>query len=311
MKELVKQRLLYFFKIAVGLSLVIVILSRVDSQKVVEYFSSLHISLLGMITVLSLISLIIQFLRWRYLVHSNSESFDIRDVLPAFLAGFAFRLMVPGGHAEISKIFLMPGRKRGKAIAFGIEKFFQTYIKILLIFAVLPLTFSNYKWVSLSVVTGMLIFFIIFPRLKWLKMAQEKTVNNYKLFGVTFLYSMGIFAVMVLQYWLLLNTVHEISLTETAHVIVYIWGAGVVPISISGLGIREGLAVYFLKFYGFPPAYAVSTSLFLFFLNIIIPALAGVYFIYKKHSHLKDIKSTVRSTTSLLKMIKNGKPEQR
>jgi hypothetical protein len=89
--------------------------------------------------------------------------------------------------------------------------------------------------------------------------------------------------------------------------VIYLWGAGVIPISISGLGIREGLAVYFLRMYGIAAAYAVATSLFLFALNTIIPALIGIYFIYRKRTYLKDIGDSVRSTRELIHNLRNGK----
>ena len=111
---------------------------------------------------------------------------------------------------------------------------------------------------------------------------------------------------MAIQYFILLNLINTISFIESMHTVIYLWGSGIVPISISGLGVREGLAVYFLKWYGINPAHAVATSLFLFFLNTIIPALIGVFFIYKKRQHLKDMKDTVKSTRSLWKELRNN-----
>ena len=112
---------------------------------------------------------------------------------------------------------------------------------------------------------------------------------------------------MAIQYFILLNLNNSIKFIETMHTVIYLWGSGIVPISISGLGVREGLAVYFLKWYGINPAHAVATSLFLFFLNTIIPALIGIYFIYQKRQHLKDMKDTVKSTRSLWNELKNNK----
>jgi hypothetical protein len=91
------------------------------------------------------------------------------------------------------------------------------------------------------------------------------------------------------------------------HTVVYLWGSGIIPISISGLGVREGLAVYFLKIYGISPAHAVATSLFLFTINTVTPAMIGVYHIYKKRSFLKDMKDTVKSTRSFWQELKNSK----
>jgi hypothetical protein len=89
-----------------------------------------------------------------------------------------------------------------------------------------------------------------------------------------------------------------------------------VPISISGLGVREGLAVYFFRLYDVSPANAVATSLFLFVINTILPALVGTYYIYKKRSHFQEIKKGIKSTKEIIasarqnRKSKNGDREK-
>ncbi|MCK5033878.1 MAG: flippase-like domain-containing protein, partial [Calditrichia bacterium] len=117
MQQLIKNKLVYLLKFSIGIALIIWILSRVDRQKVLDYFLSLDLSSLILILAFSVIAVSVQFLRWKYLVTANSISFEYKDIIPSFFAGYSFRLMIPGGHAEISKIFLLPGKKRGKAVA--------------------------------------------------------------------------------------------------------------------------------------------------------------------------------------------------
>ena len=145
MKQVIKNKLIYLLKFSIGIALIIWILSKVDREKVVDYFLSLNLSSLLLILVFSVIAVTIQFLRWKYLVTTNSVSFEYKDIIPSFFAGYSFRLMIPGGHAEISKIFLLPGKKRGKAVAVGMEKFFQTYIKLVLILVALTFSFPEYN----------------------------------------------------------------------------------------------------------------------------------------------------------------------
>ena len=78
---------------------------------------------------------------------------------------------------------------------------------------------------------------------------------------------------------------------------IFIWGSGLLPISVSGLGVRENLAVFFLAKYGIPAYAAVGASLFIFFINAIIPALIGLYFIIKRRHDLRDAEGTIKSVT--------------
>ncbi|HRR08924.1 MAG TPA: lysylphosphatidylglycerol synthase transmembrane domain-containing protein [Rhodothermales bacterium] len=46
--------------------------------------------------------------------------------------------------------------------------------------------------------------------------------------------------------------------------------------ALAGLGVREGSAVFFMGFFGVPAAIAFSTSLLLYVINIVLPAIIGL-----------------------------------
>jgi glycosyltransferase 2 family protein len=48
-----------------------------------------------------------------------------------------------------------------------------------------------------------------------------------------------------------------------------------IPITISGLGLREGFAIHFLKDFGFGAEQAVAATLSVFLMHDVIPALVG------------------------------------
>jgi len=305
MKSRIKQRIIYSIQICIGLALVIWILMQVDREQFIEYYKNLSIVSLVIILGLSGIGLYIQFRRWKYLVERYSIHFEIKDLLPSFFAGFTFRLLIPGGHAEFSKIFLLPGKKRGKVLAFGMEKFAQTLIKIFALLIVLPITFPDYKVYSILVLLLIIIGYFFFPRIPILQNLQEKDVNYHRVIGMNIIFALGIFIIMGIQYYMLLNQVDSISLLATYHTSVYLWSAGLVPISVSGLGVREGLAVYFFNFYGVSAAHAVATSLFLFTINTIVPALVGAYYIYRNRAYFGELKDSIKSTREIIASIRS------
>ncbi len=314
MKEFIKKRLSILFKYIVGLVLLIWILSRVDRARMIDAISSIHFLVLVSLLALAFVNLGVQFLRWKYLVESHSDNYNKKDLLPSFFAGFALRLLIPGGHAEITKVFLLPGKKRGKVVAFGIEKYFQTYIKLVLVLITIPLVFPEYRlvlWIAAAVTMVSYFFLPMIFRHSLLKKLQEKTVNNHKIFISTLLYSLAIFSLLIYQYYILLNDFNAIDLIDTSISVIFIWGSGLLPISISGLGVRENLAAFFLSKYGVPPYAAVGASLFIFFINAIIPALIGLYFIIKRRHDLRDAEGTIKFVTKSIyeagKQKLNGK----
>lgn len=298
----------YIIKFLIGAMLVYWLLLQVNRERFIEYFFQLDIRTLSLIILLSLSGLLTQFLTWRYLLQKNAVDYKKKDIFPSFVSGFTFRLMIPGGHAELSKIFLLPGRKRGKAMAFALEKSLQAYIKILLVLVVIPLTFPSYTVYSYALITGMILLLFIIPKIKLLNEFRETSTKFLTMIPVLLILFLLNFIIMGGQYYILLNKVNAISFVDTMHTSVYLWASGVVPISISGLGVREGLAVYFFQRYGIPNAFAMATSLFLFVLNQVFPALFGIYYIQKKRQHFHEIKSTFRSTLEIYKSFRNNKP---
>ncbi len=260
------------------------------------------------VLLFALLNLSIQFRLWKYLIESHSHHYRLKDLLPSFFAGFALRMMIPGGHAEVTKIFLLQGRKRGKIIAFGVEKGFQTALKVVLISFVLPIVFPEYSFLLWGlgslVVLGFLVLPLILKKERFQK-HQEKEVGYYNIFLTSLIHSLPIFACITLQYFFLLNQSFEVSLFQTGIVTVFIWGAGLIPISVSGLGVRENLAVFFLAQYSVPGAAAVGISLLVFFINAIIPAIAGVFIIMKRRHDIKEAGGEIKRITK--SVYKKGK----
>jgi glycosyltransferase 2 family protein len=299
-RETIKIRSIFILKYVVGLSLIVWIISKVDRENMVNTLLYIDVVTFLIVIFFAFVNLFFQFRLWKFLVESHSHSYQLKDLLPSFFAGFAFRLMIPGGHAEITKVLLMPGRKRGKVIAFGIEKFFQTILKIILIAFALPFVFPQYQNLSWSLGVLLVLILSVLPYLlkkDRFQKIQEKKVSYYNILIMSFLNSIPIFAGMTLQYYYLLNASYEIEIFETAIVAVFLWGAGLIPISISGLGVRENLAAFFLARFAVPGAAAVGISLFVFFINMILPATVGVFIIMKRRHNLKDASGEIKKIT--------------
>ncbi len=296
MKTAIKEYALFTLKYLIGLSLLGWILWRFDYRKILSTVAHFSVMELSAVLLISVLSLSLQYKRWRYLIGSHSTDFNHSDLIPAFFSGFAFRLLIPGGHAEITKIFLLPGKKSGKVVAFGIEKYFEAYFKLTLIFFALPAVLPQFgTWLyTLGVLVAALFFFLpVLFRLKFFHRLKEKEVDYKRVFRVVLLYSGSLFWTLVAQYFILLNAVQPLPLKTVVETVIFIWGAGLIPISVSGLGVRENLAAYFLALYMFPASAAVGVSLFIFFINVILPALVGVGYIIRRRKHLTQARSTM------------------
>ena len=287
----------------IGLLILGWLLWRFDLRQIARSVLTFSPAAISATIFFSMVNLSLQFYRWYYLIRHHSDHYEKSDLLPSFFAGFAFRLMIPGGHAEISKIFLIPGKKTGKVFAFGLEKYFETYIKIIFILLALPMVFNEYRfWLWPGALTGIIFYFFLPSVMKKgiLGKYQEKEVNYNRVFSRALLFSLSVFVCLVAQYHILLNDTHTIGVTDTILTAVFIWGAGLIPISVSGLGVREGFAVYFLGRQGIGAPIAVGVSLFVFSLNVLLPAFIGVIFIYRRRKYLKEAGVNIKKATKTI-----------
>jgi len=300
MKSVVQKWLAFILKYCVGLFLLGWILSRIDVNEMLRAIAQLSYPAIFASVSFAALNILVQFYRWKFLLEKQSANFENKDILPSFFAGLTLRLIVPGGHAEISKIFFLPGKKGGKLMAFGIEKIFQTYFKLIMVLIALPLVFTEYRSTFWSLAgIGIAAFFVVpaFGSHSVLQRFHEKEVNYAKLLRGTFWFTLISFLFLDLQFYVLLEEVYPIGFWPTLLVVIFILGAGLVPISVSGLGVRENLAAFFLARYAVPGFAAVGISLFTFFFNTILPALIGIYFIYKRRHALHEAQHAIGNAT--------------
>lgn len=300
-RETLGQHGWYWAQLLISLGLVVWIILLVDPLVMVQFYPKVAPMAWLLIALAALGNIIVQFWRWGLLIRAYSTDFHPRDILPSFLAGYTFRLILPGGHAEITKIFLLPGRKRGKVVAFGLERFFQTFIKLMLMIAALGLLFPAHRLMAGIVAAGLLIVYFLTPALPFWKKIAEKPTNGQRTFLVNLGYSLLMFILMGIQYYLIFWKLYPVRWDLTLATVAFLWGSGLIPITISGMGIREWIASYLFPLQGIPAGEGVAAALVIFFLNSILPAVAGIYFIHRHRHHLKDIPPTLRQSGHQIK----------
>ncbi len=93
-----------------------------------------------------------------------------------------------------------------------------------------------------------------------------------------------------LQFYFLVNAFHPVGFVNGwAAVASILLAKSFVPISFGDLGVRESASVLLLGRLSVPQAAAFDASLLLFLINIMIPAIAGLYPILKNRSQIHQL----------------------
>lgn len=286
----IRKQIPFLIQTVFGFALIIWILTQVNATEVFRYIARLRLTSLCWIFLFFAVSLCIHFYQWKYLLRRNSSNFGEHLLLPSFLVGFALSMSMPGGHLEGGKLFLLGGNMRGKTIAFVIEKTSHGFLKIALLSLVVPISFPKYRVPCMIVLGVLFLMYLFVPGLKRLKALQERNANLHWVFAKVTGYSFLSFLLLMGQYYVLLNETTPISLVATGICVVYVYSVSVLPLGVLGIGISQGVAIYFLAKHGVSAEHTIAISLFLFTVNGVLPALFGAYMLSKHHIHFGEIR---------------------
>ena len=300
-------------KIAVSSALLIFLLSKVGGMTVIENAVLLSPVHFATAVALYLFSAYLSSLRWRLLI---PYPVGMRRLFSMYMVGSFFNTCLPGiiGGDAVKAYYLSRELKHyspGTAGLFGSGKsaiavasvFMDRYIGLAALLVIglavfpagfdllrktpvvwaMPLLFGGFIAASI-----LLFRFRLGERFKFL-VAVYDYFNYYftkrHALMKAFFYSIAIqFSVIVSVYVLAMGMDIDISLLSLIVFLPLIILIAMIPVSISGIGIREGAFVFFLGTMGIPPDKAMTLSI-LWFLSIVIAGIWGLY-VYLRFKHL-------------------------
>lgn len=287
MEKLKNKRLLYFLKFFVSLSILYFIFRKIDFKQFYCNFFNINLITILILLVTTIIKLVTQIFNWGiYLRLWPNYKFNLTEIIRTHFIGSALRFLLPGGHATLGKVFFVENKKSSTFISIGVEKFFQIWINLLAASIAACFYFQN---LHIILKFSMVILMVFLPFLVKLfsKIVKREIVKNffyeYEKIIYRIIFSQIIFVLLtILQYYVVLNNFQTIELNKVMIGVPLVLFANVIPITISGLGLRESFSIKVFAGFAILTDVAVTTSLTIFIFNSVLPGLVGLYFIIKK-----------------------------
>ena len=303
----------------IGVILFVYIILNIGVEKIADTFLLISIHFYIIAAFIFILILILGSYKWKYLCDKQKIDLDIIYLLKLYLINAFYITIIPVGLGGYVKIFYL--KKKSKA---SIEKcftntlidlttgsiigFFLALIGSVVIFNFFPgffpiiLIFFIFNFTAFFVLmkkSGGKRFFKFFIRPFIPKKYKEKIDKSFESLYediprirdtiLPFLIEVVIWTLAALQVYIILQAFsinipfHMFLLIHTISVVVIL----IFPISIGGLGVREGVFVVLLNsLYGIEPYISIVISLSGYIVKTIIPALAGMILAIKKESIL-------------------------
>ncbi|HOH46632.1 MAG TPA: lysylphosphatidylglycerol synthase transmembrane domain-containing protein [Candidatus Cloacimonadota bacterium] len=287
------KRLGYALKLILSVVITWLVFRKINLSDVLEGIAAIPPALAALILVISLLRHYLQYQNWWLALQMNPGFIaKRRDIQCSYLIGNFLRFLLPGGHGTFGKVFFIKNSsKTATAVAVTSERAAQTWAVFL--FAALGASYYYLDWaVELRIL--LLGFIAIFPLLLWIPVryhpAFSEVREGYRRdLPWMLLIQICTNLLTMLQYWLLLSLMLKISFPQTVLRMSLVQFSDTIPITISGLGLREGFAVHFLEDAGVTAKQAVTATLGLFIFQDLIPGLVGLpFFLTHKKSSAKE-----------------------
>jgi uncharacterized membrane protein YbhN (UPF0104 family) len=279
------KSLSYIAKALFTLLLLYLIFRRVDLATAWQNICKLSLASVLGVCALTILRHYIQYHNWRHALHLNAGYVsDLRQERASYLLALPLRFLIPGGHAAFAKIFYLKNTSLlASFIATFVERLFMSWATWTFA-AIAAFFFFPHLSISLRILFILIAAFL--PLWTALIMSLKSSFRPHLPAYATLAPKMMLLQIantllMFLQYYIILNQLGAISAIDTWLGMGLTNLANSIPITISGLGLREGFAIHFLQAFNFSSEQAVAATLSLFIFHDLLPAFVGTVVLFK------------------------------
>ncbi|MHB1275494.1 MAG: lysylphosphatidylglycerol synthase transmembrane domain-containing protein [Candidatus Humimicrobiaceae bacterium] len=303
--------------ISAGLFAVLIVLNIKNLNSIPSIFKSINISFALAGIFFYLLGILLEAPRWHTLLSANKVNVPILYLLNSTLIGFFFSTLLPtsvGGDTyrayDLRKTFKVSHHKNIIAIYLG--RFFgiltggfwviSSFLSGMYSHLNKPLLIGTIIMFPLVTLLIFITFFpkkfkidVFFGRVKFLKKFESKTaefieiLHDFKskkkeIFISIFLSLCANLSTFISFYFIGLSLKISLSFLSYIFIVPVMWSASNLPITLGGFGVRENTLVLLLKSFNVNAANALTFSLIVMIINILIAILGGVIYILRNIS---------------------------
>ena len=309
------KRLFILVKVIIAVVTMAMLIRRISARELKEALLQAEWQWILYALLLLTLNLLFQYKRWEILVHLAQPDATRRRIFSSLLSGVTLGFITPGRIGEFGRAFFI--REGQWPLLLGLtalDKFYALLVLYLFgLLGILPFLQRHVEllvWMPL-IITAMIFFVLLYlllihpPFLAGVLRRYEKHWHKRKKLRLLVssldmlpsrvamklsLLALGQVCTYTVQFYLLVRAFAVVPLLQGLQALAAaLWVKTLLPISIGDLGIRESAAIYFLGELGVPPAAAFNGSMLLFFINVLLPAVAGFIFLMRDGTFRKQL----------------------
>ena len=280
---------------------------RLDLHRIANLRQAADWDVLVIATALTLPFVLVKAFKWHQLLKTNQPKTPYRLALRSFLIGMGASLFTPARAGELARVACFPKPRLEVFTLVVVDKFID--MKALLGVFLLSLMLLA-PWLGLVGIFGLgCLWLLVYTGFSLTKSAKWISQKSWlaerirllrqlpqRLIAFNACFACACLGLMSLQFYLLLSSFEPVG-WQVGSMLPIILVVSSLPISIMGLGLREGTAALLLSHYGVPMEAAVAAAFSLFVINALLPDLVGLALsptLLKVHKGQKKVKKNGR-----------------
>lgn len=297
------RRLFFLSKIVLSVTILGIVMCTVDVNRIGTSFQSLRIPLFCVALLLVPVNLSVQMLRWHFILKTVHVPLSPKDTLRSVLAGLSLSLITPGRLGEVGRSLFVPSSNTIQIVGLVILEKAYAFLAVLIASAI-SLVVLGKIWIGILLVvcvfviaSNLHIVRSLLSRLSFLLPFGEKVATLWSAWDyfqrkhISLLLSISLlfFSVVFAQFYVLVSAFQIIDLRPAMISIPLTMAINSLPLTVAGLGLREGAAVFFFSQFGVAKVAALNGAFLLFVIDILLPGLLGLLLLPRMKTRFESI----------------------
>lgn len=309
-----KTAILILAKILIAIGFLLYLVSSINVNEILNAAKNADRTLIGLAALLVLPNIYLQYYKWKMTAKVVLQEDHSSKIWLSLFYGFSAGVFTPArvgeyfGRAIVFKnkslVSVTLATLLDKLFLLLIVAFFGSISSILFIHY--HYRVENYLTISLFIVVFTLFYLfilMIFNDKFWNNLLFEKLKSSARLNWIfrkievfrqldkNYAAKMMLISVLFYICFLIQYAVLVAAFSNHTNYLHYLWAGNLVmfsktiipPVSLGELGIREGASVFFITMLGESASAGFNASIFLFFINVLLPSLLGLILLLKKN----------------------------
>ncbi|HDH53448.1 MAG TPA: flippase-like domain-containing protein [Nitrospirae bacterium] len=293
-----KSKLSAILKISVSGILLYFISKQIEWSQVVTSVKNGYPSQLIIGVLLGCGFNIVKFIKWHYLIKTEGHDYSFVDGAKSYMIGNCLGMVTPLRAGDLGRALYFDNNERPRIMGLTIIDRFIELVAVLILsiagcfvllnrgvgFMVVVLAAAGLAFLyTAGILHSVLKRIMPVGRVgeKIMKLIDVLRMFRVKTVSVVLLLSVVTFVLCILQFYYLITAFEETTRLSAFLVTPLITLSSILPVSLMGLGVREGISIVLFSKFGVSAAAALSAAFLFFLINNLSISVIGIFFLSK------------------------------